>query len=846
MRLISLHIENYGKISDKDYNFTDGINQFCAENGYGKTTLASFIKAMFYGLAPCRSNGKDFNDRKRFYPFSGGKFGGNILFEYYGDEYRVERFFGKKSDTDDELKVYKNATEIKDAKPDLGLYFFGLDEESFLRTFFIDSDVSDVSSTDAVNRLIGTEGSGESGDIDENGFDLVKSRLEIAAKKYKAQKGNNDKISLAKQKISDLKTRIENLEKVTDSLGEKYDELAELKKAETALAEKMKKANENKLEAEKRKAYSSLKETAEEQSKKLKELKDKYPYGIMNEAELRDAETLADAMEKNLEKGVEVVFGNEKTERLRTYTRTFANGTPSSETFKALDGEIGELEKKRAETEVLNAELSKEKRLLYGDKFKGEDTAERIESLGKEIDDLAYLKKTAASVPEKKGTPSNLIGVAVCVVLAIVGIILPFALPNVKNGAIISVAIVAIALVYAAINVRKYLKNTKDKKAEQEDKENEIKKAERSAGEILRSFGYSPDYGAERAYAEISRDYADYLSLGQEREKNVRRLNDKFAEIERTEENLKNRFAVYGLYGENYRETYYALKRAADDYAALKKERVDLQVKSKGYLDKAEDAKRLLKDVFSKYGLLVDNDVKRQLKNLSADFYEIKRLENEVKQATEKAEKYRIESKITVDGFAENEYEYDRLSEEYRLTQNKIAALQNNISADESECEALYEKKLLLEEEEEKLAAYKEKYADINSAKEYLTMANDKLLEKYVAPIKDKFVEYSAPLEKALGEKVVMDKDYRIFFERNGEIRDNKHLSAGQRCILSLAFRLSLIENAFEGEKPFVIMDDPFVHLDGEHIEKTANFLKEIAKNEQIIYFCCHDSRKIV
>ena len=134
---------------------------------------------------------------------------------------------------------------------------------------------------------------------------------------------------------------------------------------------------------------------------------------------------------------------------------------------------------------------------------------------------------------------------------------------------------------------------------------------------------------------------------------------------------------------------------------------------------------------------------------------------------------------------------------------------------------------------------HKENYADINSAKEYLVAANDRLLEKYVAPIKDKFVEYSVPLEKALGEKVVMDKDYRIFFERGGEIRDNKHLSAGQRCILSLAFRLSLIENAFDGEKPFVIMDD-------EHIEKTANFLKEIAKNEQIIYFCCHDSRKIV
>ena len=406
--------------------------------------------------------------------------------------------------------------------------------------------------------------------------------------------------------------------------------------------------------------------------------------------------------------------------------------------------------------------------------------------------------------------------------------------------------IIVISLFYAVINVRKYIKTTKTEKAEREDVENEIRETERTIGGILRSFGYTYDYGAERAYAELSRDYEDYLSLGQEKEKTNRRLNEKLAEIEKREESLKKSFAVYGLYGENYRDMYYALKRAVDDYAALNKERVESQIKSKGFLDKADDARRILKDVFSKHGLLVDSDVKTQLKNLSADFSEIKRLENEVKQATEKAEKYRIESKITEVNPTISETNYEELNEEYRLVQKNIAALKSSISEDESKCESLYEKRLALEEEEEKLATYKEKYADINSAKEYLIAANDRLLEKYVAPIKDKFVEYSVPLEKALGEKVVMDKDYRIFFERGGEIRDNKHLSAGQRCILSLAFRLSLIENAFDGEKPFVIMDDPFVHLDGEHIEKTANFLKEIAKNEQIIYFCCHDSRKIV
>ena len=41
-------------------------------------------------------------------------------------------------------------------------------------------------------------------------------------------------------------------------------------------------------------------------------------------------------------------------------------------------------------------------------------------------------------------------------------------------------------------------------------------------------------------------------------------------------------------------------------------------------------------------------------------------------------------------------------------------------------------------------------------------------------------------------------------------------------------------------------MDDPFVNLDETHIAKVADFIKEIAKNEQIIYLCCHRSRKIL
>ena len=49
----------------------------------------------------------------------------------------------------------------------------------------------------------------------------------------------------------------------------------------------------------------------------------------------------------------------------------------------------------------------------------------------------------------------------------------------------------------------------------------------------------------------------------------------------------------------------------------------------------------------------------------------------------------------------------------------------------------------------------------------------------------------------------------------------------------------------YKDEKPFIIMDDPFVHLDGEHMKRAAELINQLARDRQIIYLCCHESRKI-
>ena len=58
MILKRLHIENFGKLSNLDIDFDSSLNQLLKDNGWGKSTLTVFIKAMFYGMS-AKTRGED-------------------------------------------------------------------------------------------------------------------------------------------------------------------------------------------------------------------------------------------------------------------------------------------------------------------------------------------------------------------------------------------------------------------------------------------------------------------------------------------------------------------------------------------------------------------------------------------------------------------------------------------------------------------------------------------------------------------------------------------------------------------------------------------------------------------
>ena len=278
MKLLKCHIENFGKLSNYDYDFQDGINIIKAENGFGKTTFASFIKAMFYGLEGKR-NTKVLIDRKKYEPWQGGKFGGNIEFELQGKKYKLERFFEKK-EADDIFKLYDLSTnlETKDFSQNIGEEVFKLDKEAYERSSFISGQNMETSMNDSINAKLGNILESEN---DVNSSEKALKTLDDAIKFYK-KTGGRGEINEASLKKSQLEQKLEESKINEKNLEERKLAFEKLKKQiseKIELQEKYRKdlhtINEETAKKAKQEQYKLLKSQLDESKNKLQEFENK-------------------------------------------------------------------------------------------------------------------------------------------------------------------------------------------------------------------------------------------------------------------------------------------------------------------------------------------------------------------------------------------------------------------------------------------------------------------------------------------------------------------------------------------------------------------------------------------
>ena len=155
MKLISCTIDNFGKLHDCHCRFDPDLHVTAEENGWGKTTLAAFLLAMFYGLDG-DSRRKD-SLRSRYRPWNGGICGGRLVFETGAGRFRVERTFGERHRLDT-FTLYDERTGLETGRysADLGREIFGIDRESFCNTVFTSGSAGDTAPTAGIQARIRT------------------------------------------------------------------------------------------------------------------------------------------------------------------------------------------------------------------------------------------------------------------------------------------------------------------------------------------------------------------------------------------------------------------------------------------------------------------------------------------------------------------------------------------------------------------------------------------------------------------------------------------------------------------------------------------------------------------
>ncbi|MBO4787815.1 MAG: hypothetical protein J5531_02820 [Lachnospiraceae bacterium] len=126
-----------------------------------------------------------------------------------------------------------------------------------------------------------------------------------------------------------------------------------------------------------------------------------------------------------------------------------------------------------------------------------------------------------------------------------------------------------------------------------------------------------------------------------------------------------------------------------------------------------------------------------------------------------------------------------------------------------------------------------------------ITKAKENLANRYLSKVEELFNGYMRIWLNSDAIKGILDLDFNISIEENGKTHVAEGYSTGYCDLIDFCMRLALVDTLFENEQPFLIMDDPFVNLDPDRLEKALELLSVMAANKQVVYFICHPIRAV-
>ena len=236
MQIRRIQIADFGKLHDMELDFSEGFQTITGENGWGKSTMAAFIKAMLYGMEATTRRSLLENERRHYQPWQGGTYGGSMEFTAGGKTYRAERTFGSK-EKDDTFALYDLSTGLlsTDYSERLGEELFHIDRGAWERSCYLGQQKLEVLVNDSLHARL-SHAEEDAGDIEN--YERAAVSLEERMKFLK-KTGNRGEIARLQKERRQVREQIEAYEIQQEKLWKAQKELLEkrLKEQEEKLQE---------------------------------------------------------------------------------------------------------------------------------------------------------------------------------------------------------------------------------------------------------------------------------------------------------------------------------------------------------------------------------------------------------------------------------------------------------------------------------------------------------------------------------------------------------------------------------------------------------------------------------
>ncbi len=814
MKLTECYIENFGTLSDVRISLADGLNCIKKDNGYGKTTLTVFIKAMLYGLD---STKKQTSDRRRYMPWQGGRCGGSLSFETERGSYRIERSFASKA-ADDTFRLYdlRLGKESTDYTERVGEDLFGIDEDGFLRTVLLSEDnlsgKNDNKTVSArLSDLVGYDG-------DVGGLDEAIELLEKQRKTYRKRGGAGEienireRAAAEERRINDIlrkKQEYVALEReraaIKSELSVAYGERAKLR-------ENINRENEARVRCAYIKQYKEMLAEAEKEKARLSEAARFFANRSTTEAEIesmRDREREARSLNEVLPTG----------SRLDELKNLFKKAGATEEEFINAESLLHRYEQAKIMQRIKESELDEKKEM-------------RILPTTEEID--RRIEGLSLSKISKKANNSWHFSLPIGLIATAAGVMLGMHYAPL----FIICAFSAVLTVHGIIGA---LKSTR--------------KCDTDTDHIGDAIAFLSKYGISASdksdipmkLYELRAMTAAETARKRDREDGRLQIAAIRQELSDCELKLQSFLTRFTADTSDFTAKIKNLLKDHELYLNLLRADEVAEAERAAKVRRASQYREEVSEFISSFPTKSErplDEIYEMLKGYTAAIAAAKRTrENAARYAEEHSI---VESDLTLPSIdAKISETADGNAEEKILSlENKKALVERQMDELYKDIELYDEAVMARDELSELLSEYESRYNTILLTKEFLTEAKDILTTKYLSRTKEAFDRFISEIGAEAPEEFSMSTSFEIMKNERGSMKDADAYSLGTRELYALAARLALIESLYEDEQPFVILDDPFAHFDDKRLERALGALCRLAKNKQIIYLTCSSARE--